>query len=207
MDGSIQDVQLAPESTALVIVDMENEFCKPGTERYLGPHVEQVVQRTAALLNRCRDAGVPVIYVRSVRDPNDPAFLRFGIQPHLIEGTSAAVIVEELAPLPGDRIVEKHTHDCFYNTEMDDTLARMGIRPETHHVLITGVSLTTCVYHAVLGFHVRHYYSVLMLDCTAGRRNELEEMTKARLAGPGYNYNVAFSTSDRLTFSPAKARA
>jgi nicotinamidase-related amidase len=141
-----------------------------------------------------------VIFVRSVRYDDDPLFTRFGCAKHLIEGTDSPVIVEELTPRPGESIVEKHTHDCFYKTEMDATLERLGILPETHELLVTGVASNVCVYHAVLGFHVRHYRTVLALDCTAGAPNA-EAFVISQLGGRGYNYNVTLSTSDRITIT------
>ena len=196
----VTDVDMAAENTALVIVDMENEFLKPGFSFYLGAQCKAVIANTATLLQRCRDAGVPVIYVRSVRYDDDPLFTRFGCSKYLIEGTDSPVIVEELRPLPGETVIEKHTHDCFHNTEMDATLERLRILPETHELIVTGVASNVCVYHAVLGFHVRHYRTVVALDCTAGARTA-EEFVIGQLSGPGYNYNVKLSTSHRINIT------
>src|SRR5215470_4571928 len=98
----VKDVALEPALTALIIVDMENEFLKPGFSFYLGAQCEGVIANTAALLQRCRHTGVPVIFVRSVRYDDDPMFTRFGCAEHLIEGTDSSVIVEELRPRPGE---------------------------------------------------------------------------------------------------------
>lgn len=200
----VKDAELAPENTALIIVDMENEFLKPGFSHYLGAQCESVIANTAALLQRCRDAGVPVIYVRSVRYNNDPIFTRFGCSQYLIEGTNSPVIVEELKPRPGEAVVEKHTHDCFHKTEMDATLERLGILPEPHELIVTGVASNVCVYHAVLGFHVRHYRTVLALDCTTGSPNA-EEFVIGQLGGRAYDYNVKLSTSDRIKITATAA--
>ncbi len=198
----VQDIELAPESSALVIVDMENEFLKEGWQHYLGAECESVIANTAALLQRCRDAGVPVIYVRSVRYPDNAVFTRFGKPHYLIDGTDSPVIVDELKPQAGEAVVEKHTHDCFYNTEMDATLARLGIGKETHEIIVTGVASNVCVYHAMLGLHVRHFRTVLALDCTCGSPGA-EDIIIAQLAAPAYDYNVRLSTSDRITLTAA----
>ena len=196
-EKALQSVELAAGKAALVIVDMENEFCKPFGKYYQGPAAEHVIQMTAGLLERCRGAGVPVIFIRSVRYPTDPEFTRFGRQPFLIEGTNGPVIVEELTPRPGEPIVEKHSHDCFYNTEMDATLDRMGIRCDTHRVIVTGVMSNVCVYHAMLGFHVRDFYSVLPLDCTVGSPHA-EEFVILQFTNFAYAYNITLTTSDRI---------
>lgn len=195
-----RDMNLNPETTAVVVVDMENEFLSPSGRYYLGSGVKDVIASNAALLKRCRGLGVPVIYIRSVRYPDDPVFTRFGKEPYLIEGTSGAVIVDEIAPLPGDPVVEKRTHDCFYKTELDAVLQRLGIKSETHHIIITGVASNVCVYHAAIGFHIRHFYSVIPMDCTIGTPGG-NEIVISQLTGPGYEYNVALTTSDRIAFA------
>jgi nicotinamidase-related amidase len=196
----LQDIELAPESSALVVVDMENEFCKPDGKLYIGPEVNTMIDHVASLLKRCRDTGVPIIYVRSVRYPDDPDFTRFGRDYHLIDGTNGPVIVEELRPQPGEPVVEKHTHDCFHNTEMDNVLKQMGIGCETHQVIVTGVMSNVCVYHAVLGFHVRHYRTVLPIDCTIGSPGA-EEFVVSQFSSRAYNYNITLTTYERLAFA------
>lgn len=198
---SLQDIELDSDRSVLVVVDMENEFCKPGGRRYLGAAVANVMKNVAALLERCRGAGILVIYVRSVRYPDNPVFARFGIDPYLMEGTEGPVIVDELKPHPGEPIVEKHTHDCFHNTEMDALLKRMGISSETHRVVVTGVMSNVCVYHAVLGFHVRHYETILPIDCTTGSTGA-DDFIISQLTLPAYSYNVTLTTSKRITIVP-----
>jgi nicotinamidase-related amidase len=196
---ALKGVKLAPKSTVLVVVDMENEFCKPSGSCYIGPPVSQVISNLAALGKRCRGSGVPVIYVRSVRFPEDLDFTRFGRDLYLIEGTDGPVIVPELAPKPGEPIVEKHTHDCFYNTTMDGVLKEKGITSATHKVIVTGVMSNVCVYHAVLGFHVRHYYTIVPLDCMIGAP-WAEELLINQFTSRAYKYNVTLTTSDRIVF-------
>lgn len=197
---TFQDIALSKHRTALIVVDMEHEFCRPEGQYYLGPEVSDVIERAAALIARCRQEGIPVIYVRSVRYPDDPVFTRFGRDHYLIEGTKGPVILEELAPLPGDPVIDKHTHDCFYNTGMDSLLRRMAIDPETHHVIVTGVMSNVCVYHAAIGFHVRHYCTVLPMDCTIGSPGG-NDFVIAQLSMPAYAYNTSITTSDRITFT------
>lgn len=197
---SFQDVELSKRNTALVVVDMENEFCRPDGVYYLGPEVRGIIEHAAALIERCRRNKIPIIYVRSVRYPEDPVFTRFGRGHYLIEGTEGPVIVDEIAPHPGDPVVDKHTHDCFHNTEMGSALQRMGIDAETHHVMVIGVMSNVCVYHAALGFHIRHYYTVLPMDCTIGSPGG-NDFVISQLSMPAYAYNTTLTTSDRISFT------
>ncbi|NYT67597.1 isochorismatase family cysteine hydrolase [Pusillimonas noertemannii] len=201
-----QNVELVSKKTAVVVVDMENEFVHPEGKYYFGEAVPSVIQNTAALLERCREYHVPIIYVRSVRYPEDPLFTRFGREYYLLEGTSGPIIIDELRPLEGDTIIEKHTHDCFHKTSMDEQLGRMGILPETHHIIVVGVASNVCVYHAVLGFHVRHYFTVVPIDCMVGTPGG-NDIVISQLSSAAYHYNVTLTTSDLITLQGARMSA
>ena len=97
-------------------------------------------------------------------------------------------------------VVEKNTHDCFYQTEMDDLLERLKISPETHSMIVCGINANICVYQAVIGFHTRHYKVIVPLDCCAGWQAG-REMLKAQMADPAYNYNVAVTSSEMISFA------
>ena len=192
-------IKLNPELTALVVVDMENEFCKPGGRLYHPEGVDEVIPRLQRLLSRCREAGVQVIFVRSVRFQNSPEFVRFGQPPIVLKGTWNAEFIEELTPDKEEPIVEKHTHDCFYQTEMDDLLERLKISPENHSMIVCGINANICVYQAVIGFHTRHYKVIVPLDCCAGWPVG-GEMLKTQMADPAYNYNVTLAQSGGIVF-------
>jgi len=191
--------RLNSKSTALVVVDMENEFCKPGGKLYHSEGVDEVIPKLQSLLRRAREAGVQVIFVQSVRSPDSPEFTRFGKVPILLKGTWGAQLIEELAPEEGEPVVEKHTHDCFYKTEMDSLLERLAIHPETHTIIVGGINANICVYHAVIGFHIRHYNVIVPLDCCAGWPAG-QEMLKTQMAEPAYSYNVTVTSSERIDF-------
>jgi nicotinamidase-related amidase len=192
-------IKLNPKSTALVVVDMENEFCKPGGKLYHSEGVDEVIPRLQHLLRTTRESGAQVIFVQSVRYPNSPEFIRFGQSPILLKGTWGAQLIEELSPKPGEPMIEKNTHDCFYRTEMDSLLEKLAIRPETHAIIVGGINANICVYHAVIGFHIRHYNVIVPLDCSAGSPTG-REMLKTQMADPAYSYNVALTRFDDIIF-------
>jgi nicotinamidase-related amidase len=192
-------MKLNSRSTALVVVDMENEFCKPGGKLYHSEGVDEVIPRLKHLLARAREAGVQVIFVQSIRYPDSPEFIRFGQIPILLKGTWSAQFIEELSPKQGEPVIGKNTHDCFHKTEMDSLLKRLNIRPETHSMIVAGINANICVYHAVTGFHIRHYNVIVPLDCCAGWPAG-QEMLKTQMADPAYSYNVALTPSDEIIF-------
>lgn len=199
-------IRLNSKSTAFVVVDMENEFCKPGGKLYHSEGVDEVIPKLGHLLKSGREAGVQVIFVRSVRFPNSPEFSRFGKIPILLKGTWGAQLIEELTPKEGEPVIEKHTHDCFYKTEMDPLLERLDIRPETHSILVGGIKANICVYQAVIGFHIRHYNVIVPLDCCAGWPAG-REMLKTQMADPAYSYNVTLTLSEEIDFTPLERPA
>jgi len=194
-------LKLDPRLSALVLIDMENDFCKPGGTHYHPDGVDETIAPSAALLQNCRDAGAAVIFVQSVRDPDSPEFVRFGNKPFILRGTWGSTYIDELAPRPGEAVVEKNTHDCFYQTQMDALLARRGILPETHSIMVIGVAANVCVYHAVIGFHVRHYNVVVPIDCCAGYAPG-RRMLETQMRGPAYQYNVTVTKSPLIAFGP-----
>ena len=199
-------VLLDPKTTALVIVDMENDFCKPGGKKYHPEGVDEVIPRFSTLLERCRSAGVQVIFVQSIRSADSPEFARFGKSPFILKGTWGSAIIDELAPGKDEPVVEKNTHDCFFRTEMDHLLGHLGMFPETHTMIVGGIAASVCVYHAVIGFHVRHYNVVVPLDCCAdwpeGRR-----ILETQMLRSAYNYNVTIIDSDQIGFAKRKGVA
>jgi nicotinamidase-related amidase len=192
-------LSLDPRRTALVVIDMENDFCKPGGKLYHPDGVDEVIPQCRKLLERCRAEGMPIVFVQSLRDPDSPEFVRFGTKPFILRNTWGSQYIEELTPRAGEPVVEKQTHDCFHQTELDNLLSRLGIQPETHSVIVIGVAADVCVYHAVIGFHVRNYNVVVPIDCCAGwprGRRLLEKQMRL----DAYNYNVAVAHSDRIAF-------
>jgi len=192
-------MQLDSRTTALVIIDMENDFCKPGGKLYHPDGVDEAIPQCQKLLEKCRASQTQVIFVQSLRDKDSPEFVRFGTVPFILRNTWGSAYIEELRPMREEPIVEKETHDCFHRTEMDALLERLGIKPETHSIIVMGVAADVCVYHAVIGFHVRHYNVVVPIDCCAGYPRG-RRMLATQMEGPAYNYNVAVTHSDLITF-------
>ena len=144
LKNNYKRVELDPKATALVIVDMENDFCKPGGKKYHPDGVDEVIPRLSTLLERCRAAGVQVIFVQSIRYPDSPEFVRFGRPPVLLKNTWGSTIIDELRPRKGESVVEKNTHDCFYKTRMDSLLKRLRVLPEADTIIVTGIAAGIC---------------------------------------------------------------
>jgi len=193
-------VALDPAKTVLVIVDMENEDANPSGKRYMGEAVEKIIPKIAALRERVRQAGGQVIHTQSVRKPDALEFTLFKNVVRKVEGTWGAEFIDALKPRSGEPVVIKYTHDCFYRTDMESVLERLGVRPGDSRVIVTGIATRGCVQCAVMGFSIRDYYVYAPIDCTA-QRDEKEKLQAFTLfTSFGYRYNVSVTRSDLIQF-------
>ena len=201
-------LNLDPASSLLLIVDVENEFCHPDGKRYLGPRSAPAVANLSSLQARCREASVPVVFVRSVRDPDDLEFTDFGRTPMLLRDSWGSEYMPQIAPKPGEPVIEKHSHDPFNGTRLVEVLTSAGIRPGAQHtVLVAGVATHICVACAVIGLSVRNYQPVLVADCSASGTEKQEELAYQLFSEHAYTYNVRLSTSDRIAFARTAVHA
>jgi nicotinamidase-related amidase len=186
-------IELHAESTGLVIVDMQVEGC----ERH-GAGVRPVIGNIRRLLDRFRKINGKIIHVQSIRTKDHPEFTVFGRPFGLLLGSPGADFVEELKPLPGEIIVQKTSHDCFYKTTMETTLEKLDLQPCRDKMVITGIGSSNCVYHAVIGFHIRNYYSIVPEDCIHGVHPQSQPFALHQFRSNAYNFNVTVSRSEDL---------
>ncbi|MBI2832081.1 MAG: cysteine hydrolase [Chloroflexi bacterium] len=182
---------------------MQNEFCKPGGKLFLSGRdrtVPPVISTICDLVGRARSADIPIIYMQSVRTLEEPEFTIFGRPPYLKLGTWGAEIIEELKPHKEDKIVQKFTHDAFYKTELDDLLRRLVPDSTKHYAVVTGGGVTTCIRHAVMGLHLRDYWTVVPVDCVVYTRESDRERAFEHFSQMGYP-NVFLSRSDIIEVS------
>jgi nicotinamidase-related amidase len=196
------NIELAPESCGLIIVDMQTEGC----ERH-GPTLKPVIKNIRHLLDRFRAANGKIIHVQSVRTKGHPEFTVFGKEYSLIDGTPAVEFIEELEPLPGEVIVKKFSHDCFYQTAMEDTLKALDLRACRDRVIVTGIGANNCVYHAVIGFHIRNYFVIVPEDCIHASRADGQTFALAQFRSPAYNFNITVVDSAEIGLSAPVQRA
>ncbi|WP_284012917.1 cysteine hydrolase family protein [Halobaculum litoreum] len=153
-----------PDRTAVVVVDMQNGFCHPDGSLYAEPS-EAAVDPVRTLVERADDAGAPVVYTRDVHPPGqfDDAhyydeFDRWG--EHVVEDTWDAELVDDLPTDDAAHVVEKHTYDAFYETELAGWLDARGI----DDLLICGTLANVCVLHTAGSAGLRDYRPVIVTD-------------------------------------------
>lgn len=153
-----------PNTTAIVVVDMQNDFVHEDGALY-APNSGAAIDPVADLVVDARGAGAEVIYTRDVH-PEDQfedahyydEFEQWG--EHVVQGTWGAEIVDPLTPNDGDYIVEKRTYDAFHETGLDGYLTEQGI----DNLLICGTLANVCVLHTASSAGLRDYRPVLVED-------------------------------------------
>ena len=153
-----------PTETAVVVVDMQNGFCHPDGSLYAEPSAA-AVEPVTALVDRAREVGASVVYTRDVHPPEQfdgthyyDEFDRWG--EHVVEGSWDAELVADLDVRDGDHVVEKHTYDAFYRTDLEGYLEAHGV----DDLLICGTLANVCVLHTAGSAGLRDYRPVLVED-------------------------------------------
>jgi len=186
-------MQLIPNSSGLVIVDMQVEGC----ERH-GSGVKPITQNIRSLLDRFRAINGNIIHVQSVRPKDHPEFTFFGKKYSLLENSPGVEFVEELKPLPNEVVVQKFSHDCFYRTTMERELEKLGLHPCRDTIVVTGIGSNNCVYHAVIGFHIRNYFVVVPEDCIHASREEGHTFALSQFRSSAYDFNITVTDSNEI---------
>jgi nicotinamidase-related amidase len=197
-----QSVELDAQKTLLLIIDMENENVHPDGALYIGEPVRKIIPKISELRARVRQAGSRVLHTQSVRSPDALEFTVFKNTVRKLKGTWGSELIDELKPAADEPVIVKHTHDCFYQTEMDNLLKQMKLNPGEGRVVVTGISTRNCVQSAVMGFSVRDYYVYVPMDCTAHNDEKQVLQAFSLFTSFGYRHNVTMTRSDLINFRP-----
>jgi len=153
-------VAVAPASTALIVVDMQNDFVTSGGALLVGD-AARTVPAIRRLLDLARQAGMAVFFTQDTHDPGDPEFAIWG--QHVLRGSWGWRIVDDLAPREGERVIQKLRYDGFFGTSLDHELRLR--RAET--VIICGTVANICVLHTAGSAALRGYRVILPVDAVS----------------------------------------
>jgi ureidoacrylate peracid hydrolase len=165
-------LEIDPERTAVLVVDMLNEFLEEGGAMVL-PEGRQLYDPLNSLLDAARGAGAPVIWVCDEHPGEDDKEFEKRI-PHCIEGTWGAQVVGALKPGDGEYRVRKRRYSGFYETDLDLRLRERRIE----HVIVTGVVTNICVRSTAHDAFFRGYGVVVPVECVAatGEREQASSL-------------------------------
>jgi nicotinamidase-related amidase len=136
-----------PGRTALLVVDMTDEFVKPHWTPYWIPEATRQVPRIRGLIEKFHEVGWPVIYsadedrLNALNIPQViwevPAGESMADFPEVF---TKVLIYEDLKPAEGDILLQKHGYGCFFQTALDTILRRLGVTT----IVISGTVTNIC---------------------------------------------------------------
>lgn len=151
-------IDLPAARTAVVVVDMQNDFVKPGGTLVV-PAAAGTLDSMAGLLAQARAAGVRVAYTQDTHYEGDR---EWEIWPeHCRIDTWGWQIVDELAPVAGDLVCRKSRYDGFYDTTLDHYLTRVW---NVDHLVVVGTVSSICVLHTAASAGLRWFNVVVPAD-------------------------------------------
>ncbi len=140
-------VAVDPKTTALIVVDMQNDFVQPGGALAV-QQARETIPAIQRLLTLARRTGVAVFYTQDTHDPGDPEFPIFrkaandeAKGQHVLRGSRGWQIVADLTPQSGERVLQKLRYDGFFGTSLDHELRSKNIMT----VIVCGtVAISAC---------------------------------------------------------------
>ena len=158
-----------PNKTAMIVVDMQNDFVASGAALE-APAAREIVPKLAEALRICRGAGIKIIYTAHVhrRDGCDMGLFDDLHPPianrnALVDGTPGVDIYPDLAPAVGEHVIKKHRYSGFFGTDLDIILREWGVDT----VIVSGTTTENCCHATARDAMFRDYRVVFLSDATA----------------------------------------
>ena len=205
---------------ALIVIDMQRDFLLPGGfGESLGNDVSllaSVVPPLRRVLDAARSAGWTVIHTREGHRPDlsdlpaakhrrGKPSLRIGDPgPYgriLIRGEYGHDIVDELAPAPGEPVLDKPGKGAFYGTDLQEVLQANGITT----LVVTGVTTEVCVHTTVREANDRGYDVLVLSDCVGSYFPEFQRVALDLIAAQGGIFGWVADSSALLQQLPQPA--
>jgi len=187
-------------TTALVVIDMQRDFLEPGGfGELLGNDVSLLaaaVEPLKEVLSAARDAGMTIIHTREGHRPDlsdcpPSKRARGGLEtgigdpgPYgriLVRGEHGHDIVDELAPAPGEVVLDKPGKGSFYATDLELILRNRRITS----LIVTGVTTEVCVHTTVREANDRGFECLVLADCCGSYFPEFHEVALRMIAAQG----------------------
>jgi ureidoacrylate peracid hydrolase len=186
------------DKVALLVIDMENDFVNKGAPMEV-PMARKFLPNMQQILSACRSVDIPAIFTTHVLyDECEISPLEVAYNPMLRTkgmraGTSGIDIVNELKPLPGETVLEKHRYDAFYNTRLETILRNIRGSGTVDTVIITGTVTSVCCESTARSAFMRDFKVAFVSDANGG----IDEAShKATLSIISKNFGRIVSTKD-----------
>lgn len=160
--------KIDPAKTAVIVIDMQNDFVRPGAPIFV-PMGYEFSGRLAEFLDECRKEGIQIYYTEDTvrydfKDAGTAPDFCDPIKNHqaLVAGSEGAKTFAPVAPKEGDVVLIKHRYSAFFGTELDMMLRTTGVDT----VIITGVCTDCCVFSTARDAGFLNYKIGVISDLT-----------------------------------------
>lgn len=160
---------------ALLVIDMLKDFIDEGAILETGDAGRGIVPFIKAKIEEYRAEGNPIIYICDSHEPDDKEFLMF--PSHSLTGSEGGQIIDELAPLEGDKIIKKRRYSAFYGTDLDLYLREKGILD----ISLVGVNTNICVIYSAADARNINYNVTVYKDGVASFNPDAHKFALAEM--------------------------
>jgi len=195
-DNTIADLAHIVGNPVLIVVDIQGGAGQTPPEDGGIPILmtgrEERRPRVRRLIDRCRDAGIPVVWIQEVhkRSLVDMGRELDGAEgPHCIEGDDDTEIAAWLDPQPEEFVIRKRRYSAFFGTELEIVLK--AYKADT--VLLVGGLTDVCIHYTAVDAHQHDYRARVITDCVAGSTQQAHDNA---LAAIHYLQRDALVTAD-----------
>jgi biuret amidohydrolase len=170
--------RLHPAATALVVVDMQNDYCSPGyymdQAGYDIDRLRRPILPVQNALSAARRSGLTIIFTRQYRLPDTDAASASSVGASsfpvtALLGEPGCEIIPELAPEKDETVLDKTACSAFVSTEIDEILKRKGITT----VVLCGNTIDVCVHSTLRSANDLGYRCITLADCCGAVNDEL----------------------------------
>ena len=200
---------IEPGRSALVVVDMQRDFVEPDAPLAVTA-ARAALPAIARAIRVCRAAGMPVVFTAHVHRADGSDLGLFRYNEAIASGralraeTPGVEILDEIAPLAGEIVVQKHRFSAFFETDLEAILRDLGVTT----VVVCGVTTENCCHATARDALYRDFEVVFLSDATAtfdyydddGNGLSADEVHRATLV------IVAMSTGDVITVDELVSR-
>ncbi len=170
-----------PSKTAILVVDVQNDFCEPegaagkgGKDTSAAMAIIPTLQR---FLEAAREHGTNVIFIQTIHEPSTDSEAWIGRRKdpdakNCLKGTWGAEFTG-IAPRDYEPVVIKHRYSAFVNTRLDSVLRTMKVE----NIIVLGVATNVCVESTARHGYMLDYHTVFVSDCSASYDKAAHDMT------------------------------
>ncbi len=148
------------KDTAVIVVDMQKDFCYDDGALFVGEHVKDIIPKIGTLVEEARSAGLQLVFTQDWHSPDDDEFAIWGR--HCVQNTMGAELIDELSA-ENAFMVRKKKYSAFFESGLEAHLRATGVRA----LIITGVVTNICVLHTAIDAALRGFMIVVPEDCVA----------------------------------------